>query len=1431
MIKKCGQVKRKIMAFLMVCLFLVSEFSVPVQAKDTFLADYIQTVYNQNNGIGNNEVNCLLQSSSGYIWIGTDGGLYRYNGSEFVTINLWDMDKADVYSIKCLMQDSTGRVWIGTGNYGLFYLKDGEYIHLENEYYDGIKTINDICETDDGEIYIATADGLYSITDNEDGTSSMSKLSDDKSAGQEFIKLEYMNNKIYVATENAELYIFDKDGNYEIFDTYDITGGDDIRCLEVINSRLYIGTGGRNIIRLRDNKNFDIITAEVDGINSIMYDRNNCKWVCADNGIGFFDKNNTFIKLSECEIDSYLSDIIEDYEGNYWIASSRMGVLLLSDSKFVNYNMYSGLQETMVNAVYVYNDNTYISTDDGLVIYDNEYNRITNELTDNLENISVKHISSDSFGNLWISTYRKYGLIKYNTNGGITNVTRATGLPSNSVNCSRILKDGNIAVATNEGIAIVNKNCNILHSYGKNDGMEYNNVLCIYQSEDGTIYAGTDGGGMYTFTPKLELIDNYDTEDGLNSNLVTSIEEGEKGIWIGTDNGLVFYNDTYRSISNVEYSNSIYDILLKDGFVWLVSSMGVLRTSEEELLGSQGISLRYLDSDDGLNKTINVYSNSYIDDNGILYICCNTGICSLDTRNIVYNQIAPKIRVTAVDVDEHRYEFDDLANGLKVSSNTQRITIDFAVFSFINRGDMRIEYYLEGFDEEPIVISGRDTMEAVYTNLDGGIYTFHINAYNGDGTPCENEISFTIEKENNFTENPVSRIAIAVIAIVILILIVVGIIKMRTSIKNKNKELEELSKEHEEVIKTSSAKNDYLANMSNEIKTPINAIMSKADELIQLMDSDDSYKNNVQDIYNIGNGIIEKVDDIILLAKIEGGRIERNDETYSVTSLLYELSEYAKESMDEENVKLFVEFGSDIPDVLIGDKNIITDIIRIFIDNAVKYTKEGSITLSVDAYEVIGSEDDRQGNKVRISYSVSDTGIGIQEERLSDIFEVYNIGEAGKNNTFTGSGIGLAIANGYSKLIDGEISVESMYGAGSTFTLYINEQISDENISDKNVERIDDIVSKEIAEKMWLPDVKALIVDDEEVSREVTAKTLETFEMKIDMADSGMSALDMVMNNDYDVVFMDLSMPIMNGLDAMKEIRSLEGEKYLLLPIISLDYNAIADNKSSLLEDGFTDTMLKPIDVRRVAAILKDCLSEEKIKEKSSDIEEYINNSEYADALSKLDEYINVKRAIEKIGGSIDVFNKIIRAFYKQNKNLKDNIETHDASDTRWFKRKVHTLKASSYNIGAYEFSQETARIEAAINSGNSTYMLLNSDRHLAHLEELVKAVEEYITSVDNLRNMAQQDETDANDNSVDFANEDNERMVIDTIDKKLLKKLDVALINNDSDAIEKITFDILRNDYIGEDGEFIEVLKETLTEDDREKTRELITTYLDLKS
>lgn len=1405
-----------IMAFLMVCLFVVPQRK--ADARENFVSQFIQTVFTQKNGIGSNEVNCLYQSSSGYIWIGTDGGLYRYNGSSFQSINLWDTDRTDVYSINTIMQDSKGRVWVGTDNYGLFYIENGSNHHLQNEYYSGIKTIYDICEMENGEIYIGTSEGLFYV-DETGSEVQLNQIMGDFTDQKEVNCVEAYDDAIWAVCNNRYMYVISAKKTISKEDL-SLTVSDDISCMKAIDGKLYVGTAGKNIVVFSSGRNEgEIITAEVEGINNMMKDSQGRIWVCGDNGLGYFVGNN-FIKISDCKIDSYLSDMIQDYEGNYWVSSTRMGVLLLSRSKFVDYNMRIGMPETMVNAVFVKGSYKYIGTDDGLIIYDRDETRVSDDLTNMLNGISIRSITSDDEGNIWIGTYRRYGVVRVTPKGEITYTNRSTGLAGSTVNCIYILADGNVAVGTDNGITILDKSGRNVISYGKTEGISYGNITCLFQDEKGILYAGTDGEGIYAVKIGTNPeITRYTMENGLNSNVISAIISGEQGIWIGTDNGMCFYNEAFRSISNIEYSNSIYDILIRDNYVWIVGSMGVLCTTEEELLGSQGVVNRYYDASDGLTKTLNTISDSYIDNGGILYICCNDGICTLNTKNIPRTDIPPRIKVTSIDVDGKTYEFDDLVNGLSIENDADKITIEFAVFSFSNRDDIKAEYMLKGFDKEPIVLSGNDTMKAVYTNLEGGVYEFEINAYNGDGVSCEKPISFIIEMEPSFFENPVARAGIIGAFIVLVVLLIFGALRVKNLLVNKNQALEKLSREHEEAVKTSSAKNDYLANMSNEIKTPINAMVAKADELMHIL-SDAASKEIVESICNIGNDIIGKVDDIILLAKIEAGKVDTIKAPYSVTTMIYELSEMVTGKLADKAVKFFVEIGEEIVDNLIGDEVKIKDIMMRILDNSIKYTKEGSITLAVDCYRYTDKDKD---DIVNLVFSVSDTGIGIQDDRIDSIFEIYNIADNVKNSIHSGNGVGLAIAKGYAELMDADIEVESTYGAGSTFTLTLNQRVALNQNANHAIYKIEEMVSKEIAEKLWLPEANALLVDDEEVSRQVSQKILNQFEMKVDVATSGINAIDMVMNNSYDVVFMDLSMPIMNGIDAMNEIRDLSEDRYKMLPIVAMDNDAIEENKEKLLAAGFTDSIVKPMDIRRVAAILKDCLPENLIKEKANDIASYISGSRYGDGLAKLRPYMDVEYAIEKIGGSIDVYNKLLRMFYEQNAAASEELYKKAGKDVRGFKIKIHALRTASMNIGATALAHQATRMEGAINIGNREYINENVESFLENLVDVLLAVEDYNTFVDSISGTGDEE----------YNGKGQEPEIIDAGSEDIaiyLKEIEKMMEADDFAAGEQIMDRLLALRTEGEDREFISALNNLVRQKDKEGIRELIDTYFALK-
>lgn len=1438
--KKMKKRTAEIMAFLMVCLFLLSSFCVPVHAKDSFLAGYIQTVYNQKNGIGSNEINCLYQSSTGYVWAGTDGGLYRTNGSGFQSIDLWDTERTDLYSINCITQDREGRMWIGTDNYGLFYIEDGENHHLQEEYYAGTKTIFDIAEAEDGTIYVACVTGLYTIeaaqkeTRSDDSAFLMVPYVDEELATIEFRDIVSKGDEMWGIT-GSSIYVFDAAGKKHVIPMADEVS-DELSTIETCGENIYVGTSGRDVFVYRDANSGKAYVAGVDGINEFMQDDAGRIWVCADNGYGYFDSQYNFVHINDSQIDTYISGMIQDYEGNYWIASSRVGLLLLTKSKFIDYNMEIGMPESMVNAVYEYKGKKYIGTEEGLYIYNSKNEQQTNELTEMLKDVSVRHVIADASGTLWISTYRKYGVIKYEKDGTITSYGRYNGLPGMAVNCTLPLKDGGIAVATTEGLAILDAEGTVDKVYGIGTALSEVNVLSLFETDKGNVLAGTDGAGIYVIDRAENNLLHYSMEDGLNSDVISCFTQGEQGVWIGTDSGVCFYNEAFRMISNVEYSNSVYDIVIEDGSVWIVGSMGVLRTSEDELLGSNGISGRYYATGDGLTKTINTTGNACIDRSGRMYICCNEGISVLDTENIWINEIQPKIKVTKIDIDGQIYEFDDLNDGLVIKSDTSKITIEFSVFSYQNRGNMKVEYSLSGFDSGVTRLSGNDVLQAVYTNLDGGVYRFNISAYNGDGTPCEEPISFVIEKEKRLLESPVARIILVVIILLGFFLLVFAVFRVRQLLKSKTSALEQLSKEHEEAVKSSTAKNDYLANMSNEIKTPIHAMMVKADELLHMVDQDSPYRKEISSIYEIGNDILASVDDIILLAKLESGRIETEESNYSVSDIVADLSEIAIKQLAEKSVKFFVEISENVVDNLIGDSEKIRNILVRLLDNAIRYTKQGSITLSVDSYEYT---DHANQDVLNVVFTLSDTGIGIQEERLDNIFNLYETGDSAKNSTHSGHGVGLAIAKGYADILSADLSVQSVYGAGSTFVLSIDQRPAVKLSSGQVVAKIEDTVSKEDAEKLWLPDVSALLVDDDEVSIEVSKKVLSAFDMKLDVATSGLGAIDMVLNHDYDVVFMDLSMPIMNGIEAMQEIRDLEGSKYAILPIIALDPDAIEGSRSSNLTAGFTDSLVKPIELRRVAAILKDCLPQDKLQERSDDIRLLMEGSRFGKGLKRLSESLDVEGAIQKIGGSIEVYNKLIHAFYTQNKDIAQTLTDKSTRDIRGFKVQIHSIRTLANSIGAYELAKNAARMETSINVGKRDQLKQNLRGFIDELVYLLLILEDYehfadevsgMTDEEYAEKMAQQKlEAEAAQTLEDQAGE-NEAQDLAIIDIAILEQICVDVKQSDYEHAVKLLSQLFEMGYDGENGEFLEALAEVIQAKQAEAVEELVNTYKDLK-
>lgn len=1408
----------------LVCVLM----QINVRARDLFTSGYIQTMYNQNNEIGSNEVNCVYQSKSGYIWVGTEGGLYRSDGSGFTGIYLWDENRVDIYSIRCLTQDESGCMWIGTDNYGLFYFEHGEVGHFRAEYYDGIKEIVSVCESEDGSIFVATGKGLFVVQQAEDGSRTLVPFADDKVSRTEYDGLVAVNEEIWALRNGKYIDVLTTDALKYVIDLQK-TAGNEVGCIEKIGDTVYCGTVNGHVVAFSGYDRTKSYETSLFGINKIMGDRAGRIWVGAEDGLGYINDKEEFVQTKDMKVNSYISDMIQDYEGNYWVASNRTGLLFLAKSKFMDYNMRVGLSEGMVNCVFKHDGITYIGMDDGLVTYAGTERQVS-DLTETLSGVTIRDITVDQHGVLWISTVRSFGLVRVDRKGNAKRAAGGSDFPSTAVNTALVLESGNILVGTERGLAMVDWLGKSVDSFNDLNLLNGCNVLSLFQDKDGLIYVGTDGAGIYTFREAApEETEHYTMDDGLNSDVVTAIKRIGSGIFIATDDGLSFYNETFRSVSNVEHSNSIYDIKYDSGYIWIIGSRGVLHATEDELLGGNQIENRYYSVQDGLLRELNAVGHSFTDEKGTLFICCNNGLYTLNTKSVPVNETEPRIKVTAIDVDGVKYEFDELGGSLTVPSDTSRLAISFAVYSFSNRDNIAAEYKLTGFDETPIVVKGTDTMEAVYTNLAGGDYQFEISAQNADGTHTSEPVSFEIKKIRSLFENKAARTLAYVLTALLLLLVLTVTIRVIYVIRRKNKEIEVLAKEHEEAVKTSFAKNDYLANMSNEIKTPINAMIAKADELIKVMGEDDAGRSDVQSICDIGENILGRVDDIILLAKLEAGSMEAVSENYSISTLMYEVSEYAAERLSEGSVRFLVEIGDVEKDYLMGDEEKLVAVLKRLIDNAILYTKDGSITLSVDCYIY---NDDKHKNMANVVFTVTDTGIGIPEDMIPDIFKLYT----SDKKKSKGASAGLPIAKGYADLLAGDLSCESVYGAGTTFTLSLDQPMADLSQKTGGGAKIEGRVSKEIAESLWLPDVSVLLVDDDDVSLELSKKMLSTFELKVDIAKNGMAAIDMVMNREYDAVFMDVVMPVMNGVDAMKEIRELPDIRYQTLPIIAMDMDAIASNKDELIAAGFTDSLIKPLDVQSLAALFKDCLPENKIAEKSSDTMQYIEGSRYGEGLLKLSEYIDLTRAIEKIGGGIEVYNKLIVAFYNRNSKVVIDLIDLKKHDRHGLKNRLHSIRMGCAGIGAYDLSKKMGQLESAISRSDKSFFEKHREAYVDELSDLLLLLEDYIGYMQSVSGMTDEEYAKlhqaqkAADEKKSEEESSQETKTEEGIDATILEDVRLAALDNDLKLMHEKAGLLFEKKLTGEDADFMEALKDAVERDDVAVIDELVTTYKDLK-
>jgi len=781
----------------------------------TFLDDRIQTLYNDSNSIIANEANSILQTKDGYIWIGAYSGLLRFDGREFTKIDDVTFRGFESRNIRIMYEASDGTLYIGSNDTGLYSIKGDVFTSYLTA--PGLSnSVRRIIESSNGEIYVATTDGIGVIKGDKLNTFFESSSSEDNF----IIDMIISGEKIWAVTNNGNLIVVNVNELDQSAETKNI--GD--RLAKAIYcdkyGKIHVGTFTGEVLTFDSQKEDSFSStyaAGVGPINSMMRDSLDNLWVLGENGYGIFKDTKQFELISNSKITTFFESIMEDYEGNYWLTSSKEGVLEISKSEFVSLSSISDLKDTFINSTLFWNGNLYVATDNGLTIV-GEKGQIKNELTNAMSGVRIRALQKDSSNNLWISTYNSgNGVIRYSTEGVLTQWNADDGMTNDRVRTVLEASNGRYYVATTEGINVLYQDA-IEKQYTTKEGLENPYILCMAEGEANTIYAGSDGNGIYQITESG--IENFSEKDGLSSGVILRMtyDSTNKALFISSSGKLNIWKKGGRieEYENYSFDGNIFDIQIRGDKLILLSSAGMYITSVSSVLSNAVPNVEFYNKEDGLLSAPSANSWNDITEDGDLFISTASGVYIYNMNKKLDQSVPPKIALNKLIMDGVSYEPND---EISIPANCDRITITMSVLSYLNSSKNTIKYQLIGFDKGTILGEVSTSNTVTYTNLRGGDYKFVFSGINSDGVESDAKVQIKFIKERSLFEKPLTYILVIlfVIGLTLIFARLYGVKKER-HLKEQNKKYKDITLEAIEVISRAiDAKDEYTAGHSTRV--------------------------------------------------------------------------------------------------------------------------------------------------------------------------------------------------------------------------------------------------------------------------------------------------------------------------------------------------------------------------------------------------------------------------------------------------------------------------------------------------------------------------------------------------------------------------------------------------------------------------------------
>ena len=591
-----------------------------------------------------------------------------------------------------------------------------------------------------------------------------------------------------------------------------------------------------------------------------------------------------------------------------------------------------------------------------------------------------------------------------------------------------------------------------------------------------------------------------------------------------------------------------------------------------------------------------------------------------------------------------------------------------------------------------------------------------------------NSSNFTVIVANSWWNIYGNIITLGVVFIILIILSIITVIKLINHLLNMHEKANlELKKSANEAIVAGKAKSQFLAQMSHEIRTPLNAVLGM-NELIIRNSKDDEILDYAENIENAGKTLLTLINSILDFSKIEDGKMKIVPVRYDTAILIDDLQNIISERTRKKKLEFEIEVDPNLPRSLYGDDVRIRQIITNLLTNAVKYTHEGTVKLTVST-KMLDSDN------LELEVAVIDTGIGIRAEDKEKLFTSFQRLDEENNRNIEGTGLGISIVQKLLKMMNSELEVKSVYGEGSTFSFKLMQKIIDKMpIGDyKDHKKLRNVDKKYLQAK----NAKILIVDDNIMNLKVVKGMLKFNGIVPDLAEGGRQCLELAAKTNYDIIFLDHMMPIMDGIETLRELKRsgmVENTK-----VIALTANAISGAHEYYLKEGFDDYLSKPLHPEELEEILETNLPKELVDYEMEEIDKNEKIDEEVEEISEDNFTSNERKILEKICPSINFdaamsycmnskafFIEMAQDFYTDDKEEIIN-KNYAKKDLKNYRIQAHALKSTSLIIGALKFSEFAKNLEIAAKEEDFGYMKENHEKLMKNYKKLREEIGEWL--------------------------------------------------------------------------------------------------------